>query len=467
MKSKHMGILMVAAATSMVAPAEAADKKTLIEKIVPQDIQDAVKQGQSILGVYTGITGAISTVKAILTTFGILHPSSGPDFKQLFVQLEEHLDQIAGSLDWKVTAQQRDRRWGLMMSAVDDAMASMAKAGGPVAPELLALAYSNSSDALNEIMGPDGTSFLRASADAVTKGDWQLVIPDRPRVTNGQVYDWRLGVPELMQFIALRQLVIGAFDPDWKSDGFAVNTAGLPDTRNFLLQHFNKMNAGVKCTSSTNNATNPELFLFGITCADIYTGSTNSATLDAFTPEYFPVDRVARQVKQKMPIFAMRAMLDMLYAYINPLSESLTTPGSITIGGLCLEVKGGGTSAGTPVQLGVCNLGPAQTWMYDRASETIINPISERCLDVRDRDVKAGAAAQIWDCNGTTAQQWTWDPESKVLTNAVGTVLDVQWGVILPGTPVWNWGRNGTVAQQWGMPDVWDALARCVLSGKC
>jgi hypothetical protein len=49
----------------------------------------------------------------------------------------------------------------------------------------------------------------------------------------------------------------------------------------------------------------------------------------------------------------------------------------------------------------------------------------------------------------TIAQKWTYDPISNVLQNALGTVLDVQWGVLDVGTPVWTWWRTGGGAQQW------------------
>jgi hypothetical protein len=55
----------------------------------------------------------------------------------------------------------------------------------------------------------------------------------------------------------------------------------------------------------------------------------------------------------------------------------------------------------------------------------------------------------LWECIGTDAQKWTYDPETGVLQNALGNVLDVQSGVLQPGTPVWTWTRNEGLAQQW------------------
>ena len=46
-------------------------------------------------------------------------------------------------------------------------------------------------------------------------------------------------------------------------------------------------------------------------------------------------------------------------------------------------------------------------------------------------------------------QRWTYNPEAGTLQNALGNVLDVQGGVLQPGTPVWTWTRNGDLAQLW------------------
>jgi hypothetical protein len=42
-----------------------------------------------------------------------------------------------------------------------------------------------------------------------------------------------------------------------------------------------------------------------------------------------------------------------------------------------------------------------------------------------------------------------YDPETGVLQNALGTVLDVQWGALEASTPVWTWDRHEGPAQRW------------------
>jgi hypothetical protein len=36
-----------------------------------------------------------------------------------------------------------------------------------------------------------------------------------------------------------------------------------------------------------------------------------------------------------------------------------------------------------------------------------------------------------------------------VLQNALGTVLDIQWGALQTQTPVWTWDRHEGPAQRW------------------
>lgn len=120
---------------------------------------------------------------------------------------------------------------------------------------------------------------------------------------------------------------------------------------------------------------------------------------------------------------------------------------------LCLEVQGGNPTPGTPVQVSKCDGGGfAQHWVYDRRNGTIHNPVYDKCLDVQGRNSAPGTPVQIWDCNGTPAQKWTYDPETQVLQNALGTVLDIQWGALQAQTPVWTWGRNDSPAQRWLSP---------------
>lgn len=80
--------------------------------------------------------------------------------------------------------------------------------------------------------------------------------------------------------------------------------------------------------------------------------------------------------------------------------------------GKCLDVQGGGTADGTPVQIYTCNGGTAQQWKlwgsYD-GGYALYNTKAQKCLDVKGAADANGTKIQVWTCNGTAAQQWQFD----------------------------------------------------------
>jgi hypothetical protein len=165
-------------------------------------------------------------------------------------------------------------------------------------------------------------------------------------------------------------------------------------------------------------------------------------------------DRLRRPLLHAMPLFDMQAMIDTLYFLANGTasSEDLTAfDQRIPIAGapsLCLDVVGGTSASGTPLQLSACNGSTEQTWVYDRHAQTITAWCFDKCLDVRGGSLDPGTPAQIWDCNGTDSQRWTYDPEQQVLANALGNKLAVQ-GPLAQGSTVWTWPSDGTPDEQW------------------
>ncbi|MFR9800416.1 ricin-type beta-trefoil lectin domain protein [Streptomyces sp. MS06] len=80
--------------------------------------------------------------------------------------------------------------------------------------------------------------------------------------------------------------------------------------------------------------------------------------------------------------------------------------GSIRALGKCLDVSGGSTADGAKVQLYTCNGTGAQQWSYDAGTGDVVNLPADRCLDVTDRSSANGARAQIWSCTGADNQKW-------------------------------------------------------------
>lgn len=73
--------------------------------------------------------------------------------------------------------------------------------------------------------------------------------------------------------------------------------------------------------------------------------------------------------------------------------------------GRCLDVQGGGTVNGTPLQLYDCNGTGAQNWVL-LSNGSIQNPQSGRCVDSPGGATGNGTRLQIYDCNGTAAQRF-------------------------------------------------------------
>jgi hypothetical protein len=97
--------------------------------------------------------------------------------------------------------------------------------------------------------------------------------------------------------------------------------------------------------------------------------------------------------------------------------------------GKCLDVAGGKTANGTPVQIYTCNGGDAQKWQLwggENGGYRLMNPNSTmKCLDVAGASSAEGAKIQIRDCATSKAQIWDFDVRSP------GTLRNVASGKCL------------------------------------
>jgi hypothetical protein len=78
---------------------------------------------------------------------------------------------------------------------------------------------------------------------------------------------------------------------------------------------------------------------------------------------------------------------------------------------LCIDIYGGQTTNGTPVQLWTCGTGGYANQLftpttYADGSRSFTANISGRCMDVTSESTLAGAMIQQWDCNGSAAQKF-------------------------------------------------------------
>ncbi|MFJ1971651.1 ricin-type beta-trefoil lectin domain protein [Streptomyces sp. NPDC087903] len=85
---------------------------------------------------------------------------------------------------------------------------------------------------------------------------------------------------------------------------------------------------------------------------------------------------------------------------------TVRTDGSVRALGKCLDVLSAATADGAKTQLYDCNGSGAQRWSYDTATGDVVNTAANKCLDVTDNSSANGARAQIWSCTGAANQKW-------------------------------------------------------------
>ena len=317
--------------------------------------------------------------------------------------------------------------------------------------------------------------------------------------------NWRFSVPYLMTAIALRLRLMDAQNLNWRNtnvyDQELHSKGDPPGHAEGLEEHWRTMMAGILCGDREewkSYSKHGQTYYYPearyITCADVYSGLSASEKVNWKMDFDHDADLVAdykAELKSKLieqlPLFSMRSMVDTLHFYVTHAPDLTAAYQRIPLAAnhnLCLE-------AGEPAVLGTCNGTSGQKWIYDRTTHRIYNPRLNKCLEVQRHDlghtvsadqevqpipsrpvVSADCAHLIikigqnkietpfgaGPCRNLLAddldhcwryQEWSYDPDTGVITNAFGGVLDVQWGKLSSGTPIWIWDRNETTAQKW------------------
>ncbi|MEO3850325.1 ThuA domain-containing protein [Streptomyces sp. B8F3] len=130
---------------------------------------------------------------------------------------------------------------------------------------------------------------------------------------------------------------------------------------------------------------------------------------------------------------------------------TFTTPSAGPVKGLagkCLDVQGGETGDGTPIQLWDCNGTSSQSWQ--RVGETL--RAKGKCLDVSGAATDNGAKIQLYGCNGTGAQNWVPQADGTLKNPHSGKCLDVKDANPASGTPVQLWTCWNGANQKWTLP---------------
>ncbi|WP_327287596.1 ricin-type beta-trefoil lectin domain protein [Streptomyces sp. NBC_01198] len=127
----------------------------------------------------------------------------------------------------------------------------------------------------------------------------------------------------------------------------------------------------------------------------------------------------------------------------NPASAGAPVVSGIT--GKCLDVNGGSSADGTPVQIWSCDNAPAQAWSaYPDGTLRAVG----KCLDATGRGTANGTKVEIWTCNGGANQ--VWQTYNGGYRNPVsGRCLDDPASSTTNGTQLQLWDCNGNANQKW------------------
>jgi glucosylceramidase len=124
--------------------------------------------------------------------------------------------------------------------------------------------------------------------------------------------------------------------------------------------------------------------------------------------------------------------------------------GAITgLGGKCVDVAGGNSANGTPVQLYDCNSSAAQQWTI--GTDGTIRALG-KCLDVNGGGTADGTVIQLYDCNGSAAQAWRVETSRDIVNTGANKCLDATGNSSTNGTRLQVWTCTGATNQKWTAP---------------
>jgi hypothetical protein len=339
---------------------------TWVDRHLPPELKSLLDNAKSLNEAYSDVSGSVDIAIKFLQVVGILQ--TGPTQQELLEQLRADIEQVVVAAAWKTDTHFYADRLGPLLHAIDTA-------AGARRDNLPMFKFGETLDfdsgAVVTAAESDEAAFTRllSKSESSTNGEWKGVIPTRPDHPNDNVYDWRVGVPALMQMIALRLQIMAAVEPNFKN-------ASLYDDE--LLRHQTSLErhmrrildgdgavGGVKCgilpLGALTKAPYPHRGA-RVACADVNTGIQAFEDLPASTsnapgcswlteillpelrfdtdangfPTFYQVnvwngaydiapgcmgetmDQLLRQVYAKLPLVQLRAMIDTLAVYRDP-----------------------------------------------------------------------------------------------------------------------------------------------------
>ncbi len=114
--------------------------------------------------------------------------------------------------------------------------------------------------------------------------------------------------------------------------------------------------------------------------------------------------------------------------------------------GLCVDLTGGVTDNGTPLEVWGCNgAGNQKLSLYGDGTLRIL----DKCVDIGGDHLSNGSPVQIWECNNTAAQRWAIQGDGTIRNPQSGRNLDATTAWQTPGSKLQIYDRNATDAQLW------------------
>jgi hypothetical protein len=171
----------------------------------------------SVIGFPGTIAGAIQMALQIL---GIVE-SNQQQIMDQFNKLNQHIDEVAANLSWKLDQDNRDQYLALMFGAIFSVRRGLL-AGQPVAVNSsidVATSVAVQNSAMLSSGGFERYFTIGSDGDAHTDGRWKAIVDKRPQPNaNNYVYDWRFAIPPYLNIISLRLAIITAIDPKFPAN---------------------------------------------------------------------------------------------------------------------------------------------------------------------------------------------------------------------------------------------------------
>jgi endonuclease/exonuclease/phosphatase family metal-dependent hydrolase len=114
----------------------------------------------------------------------------------------------------------------------------------------------------------------------------------------------------------------------------------------------------------------------------------------------------------------------------------------------CIDVQGGRTDDGTPIQLFDCNGSDAQLWTIRPNGD--IRGRAGKCLTIRGGNAVDGAVTELRTCNGGDAQRFDYTAAGELRSRLdASKCIEVRGGFTQNTTPIQVYSCNGTASQLW------------------